>query len=95
MMFAMEEFWNDNLNEGIMADIIMGIGTTAHKTQDERRKKSDSFISSTDRIVKHCKKCDRLWEHLRSQNKNYTVYVPKCNSVKIGKKEMVCQKCNK
>jgi len=95
MKFIMEEFWNDNLNEGIMADIMLGIRSTSEGYADKKRYKSNDKYgrSVTDRNVKFCNECNRLWELIINDSQKFVLYVPTCNSIRIGKGNKRCPRC--
>ncbi len=95
MMFTMEERWNDNFNEGIMADIMLGIRSTSEGYDDKKRYKANDKYgrSVTDRSVKFCNECNRLWELTINDNQKFVLYVPSCNSIRIGKGNKRCPHC--
>jgi len=95
MMFTMEERWNDNFNEGIMADIMLGIRSTSEGYDDKKRYKANDKYgrSVTDRSVKFCNECNRLWELTINNNQKFVLYVPSCNSIRIGKGNKRCPHC--
>ena len=95
MIFTMEERWNDNFNEGIMADIMLGIRSTSEGYDDKKRYKANDKYgrSVTDRSVKFCNECNRLWELTINDNQKFVLYVPSCNSIRIGKGNKRCPHC--
>ena len=89
MKFTMEEYWDDNLTEGVMADVMMG------NFRQEVIEKYERHINVkvTDNWLKFCPVCEELWEerinvHGGGIIKHSTNHIPK-----IGKKHKVCEHC--
>ena len=93
--FVGEEMWTDNWTKGLMADIWLGINATNEKIMSANINKAINMNtqSTADQYVMLCKACDRLWEIQISSWNNVAMYVPKCNSIRIGKKEKICPNC--
>jgi hypothetical protein len=84
----MNQMWNDNLSESVIADLMNGVGAT-NKGKELRR---PHVFQTVDQLVKHCPKCRKLWE-LRMSFGNPVIYVPTCNAITRGKKEKICPNC--
>lgn len=94
----MSEMWNENLEDCIITDLILGISTIITDSKVKKNYKANDMYgrSFTDRNVHHCTKCDRLWEYDWRRDFHGTkkiIYVPKSNSIKFGKRKEICQRC--
>jgi hypothetical protein len=88
MKFIMEEFWNDNLNEGIIADVMYG--NLAHEVIDKPER---NIVVATDNWLHYCEVCDMLWEpRINVRGGGIIKHSPK-HIPKLGKKHKVCEHC--
>ena len=90
MKFMMEEFWNDNLTEGIITDVMNGQYPNNVIITPRCRQIN---IKITDNWIKFCPECNKLWEK-QIQAPGY-IYHSIRHIPKYGKKEEVCPNCEK
>jgi len=87
----------DYKDESILGDVMNGLMSSESVKYVHRQIKVSTNGSVTDRTLKICPKCNRLWEVLQgfapARSGTRVLYVPQCNSVYYGKSYSTCPEC--
>jgi len=92
------ENWDDNLREGILADVFKGIST---KPTDSQYRATHSYHNYTGKKLFYCETCKKVWENIGQQNLIYTDFPSyglkrkRCKYCTEEKMHWTCSFCEK